>query len=212
MAKAAEKSMWAMSRLCRFNDIQLLETKNILFTVHVASVGYYGCQVWGVDYFKFSSFDHIMYNPMQRLHFFFLRHISGSFKSMHLFNLLNKFGAVPFQVQCARLCAPYWNKARVDKGIVGHHLCANVLMFLWGRELCWVAKKLECITSHWSGLSFNAARSLDVDTILAFKFNEGWVRDTLVDKYETMFKCEGDNPHSAPSRHAHIVKYKKLVL
>jgi hypothetical protein len=62
MAEAAEKSMWAMLRMCRSNDIQLLETENRLFTVHVASVGNYGCQVWGVDYLKFSSFDHVM-NP-----------------------------------------------------------------------------------------------------------------------------------------------------
>ena len=48
---------------------------------------------------------------------------------------------------------------------------------------------LEFITSLWSGLSFNAACSLDVDTILDFKFNEEWVRDTLVEKYENMFEC-----------------------
>jgi hypothetical protein len=40
------------------------------------------------------------------------------------------------------------------------------------------------------------------------KFNEGWVRDTLVEKCENMSECEGDNPRTAPSRHAHMVKYK----
>ena len=100
--------------------------------MHVASVGNYGCQVWGVDYLKVSSFDHVMNNPMQRLQLFFLRHISRCFKSVHRFNLLKEFGAVPFQVQYARLCARYWNKACVDKGIAGHHLRANVLLFLRG--------------------------------------------------------------------------------
>jgi hypothetical protein len=206
MAEAAEKAMWAMLRLCRTNDIQLLETKNRLFTIHVASVGNYGCQVWGADYLKFSSFDHIMNNPMQRLQLSFLRHISGCSKSVHRFNLLKEFGAVPFQVQYARLCARYWNKARVDKGIAGHHLRANVLLFLRGSQLCWVAKFLECMTSLGSGLSLHGVRSLDVDTILALGFNEGWVKDTLLEKYETLFECEGD-PRTAPSRHAHRVKY-----
>jgi hypothetical protein len=36
------------------------------------------------------------------------------------------------------------------------------------------------MTSLWPGLSFNAARSLDFDTILVFKFNEGWVVGTGV--------------------------------
>jgi hypothetical protein len=123
-----------------------------------------------------------MNNPMQRLQLFFLHHISGSLKSVHRFNLLIEFGAVPFQVQYARLCARFWNKARIDKGIAGHHLRPNVLLFLRGSQLCWVAFFLECMTSLWPGLSFNAARSLYADTILAFNFNEGWVRDTLLEK------------------------------
>jgi hypothetical protein len=56
-------------------------------------------------------------------------------------------------------------------------------------------------------LSLNAARSLDIDTILDFNLNEGWVRDSLQEKYETMFQCEGNNPRTAPSRHALKVKY-----
>jgi hypothetical protein len=107
MADAAKKSTWAMLRMCRSNDIQLLETKNILYAVHVASVGNYGCQVWGVDNWKFRSFHHIMNNPMQTLQLFFLRHIWGCFKSLHRFHLLLEFGGVPFQVQYARLCARY---------------------------------------------------------------------------------------------------------
>jgi hypothetical protein len=149
-----------MLRLFRSNDIQLLETKNRLLKVHVASVGNYGCQVWGVDYLKFSSFDHIMNNPRQRRQLFFLHHISGCFESVHRFNLLIEFRAVPFKVQFPPLCARCWNKARVDKGIAGHHLRANLLLFLRGSQLCWVAKVLECMTSLWPGLSFNAARSL----------------------------------------------------
>jgi hypothetical protein len=170
--------------------------------VHVASVGNYGCQVWEVDYLKFSSFDHVMNNPMQRLQLFSLHHISGCFKSAHRFNLLKEFGAVPFQVQYARV------PITGTKHVLTKELQANVL-FLRGSQLCWVANFLECMTSLWRGLSFNAVRSLDVDTILAFKFNKGWVKDTLLEKYETMFECVGDNPRTAPSRHAHKVKYKK---
>jgi hypothetical protein len=33
------------------------------------------------------------------------------------------------------------------------------------------------------------------------------VRDPLLEKYETMFQYEGDNPRTEPSRHAHMVKY-----
>ncbi len=59
--------------------------------------------------------------------------------------------------------------------------------------------------------ALNAARfqcrARDVDSILAFKFNEGSVRDALLEKYDTIFECEGDNPRTAPSRHAHMVKY-----
>jgi hypothetical protein len=36
---------------------------------------------------------------------------------------------------------------------------------------------------------------------------EGWVRDSQLEKYETMFQCERDNPRTAPSRHAHMVTY-----
>jgi hypothetical protein len=43
--------------------------------------------------------------------------------------------------------------------------------------------------------------------ILDFNFLEGWVRDTLLEKHETMYQCEKDNPRTAPSRHAHMVKY-----
>jgi hypothetical protein len=96
-------------------------------------------------------------------------------KSVHRFTLLKEFAAVPFLVQYARIFARSWNKARLDKGIAGIPLRAKVLLFLGGCQVCWVAKKLECMTSLWTGLSFNAARSLDVDTILDFNFNEGWV-------------------------------------
>jgi hypothetical protein len=75
-----------------------------------------------------------------------------------------------------------------------------------GRKFMLGPNFLECMTSLWSGLSFNAPGSLDVDTTLAFKFNEGWVRDTLAEKYETMFECKRDNPRTAPSRHPQVRK------
>jgi hypothetical protein len=169
--------------------------------------------VCGVDYLKVNSFDHVVNNPMQRLQLFSRRHISGCYRSVHRFTLLKELEAVPFQVQYARLCAHYWNKAQFDKGIACHHLRANVLLFLGGSQVCWVAKILECMNPFCTDLSFNAAGSLDVDTILDFNltsslnFHVGWVTDSLLEKYENMFQCEGVNPHTAPSRHAHMVKY-----
>ena len=163
MVESAGKAMWALLRLCRERDIRLLESICRLFTVKVAAVGNYGCQVWGVEYLNFDDDSHVFDNPLQKLLFVFLRYISGCHRSVHRYTLLLEFGFKPYQVQYARLCARYWNKAREDGGLSGKHLKANLLLFQRGNNVCWTAKFLKCMNKLGLGPSGSliGLRSLD---------------------------------------------------
>jgi hypothetical protein len=209
MVESTGKAMWALLRLCRERDIRLLESICRLFTVKVAAVGNYGCQVWGVEYLNFDDDSHVFDNPLQKLLFVFLRYISGFHRSVHRYTLLLEFGFTPYQVQYARLCVRYCNKAREDDGLSGKYLKANLLLFQRGNNICWTAKFLKCMNKLSLGPagSFVGLQSLDHGVLLAAEYNEDMVEEALLSWYEDMFRILELDLRTAPTRVNNLNRY-----
>jgi hypothetical protein len=181
----------------------------ILFPNWILLLWLSGVGCWIVN---FDDDSHVLDDPVLKLLFVFLRYISGWHWSVHRYTLL--LGFTPYQVQCARLCARYWNKAREDDGLSGIHLKSTLLLFQRGNFTCWTAKFLKCINKLGLGPPgyFVGLWSLDHEVLLAPEYNEDIVEEALLSRYKAMFWTLDLDPRTAPSRMANLNRYRQWFI
>ena len=211
LTEAASKAMWTLVKKIQGRRIFCINVKLTLFKSLIATIGNYGCQVWGVNYLRFDSEKHIFENPFQKVVLLFLRVIGGAFQSTSRWVLLKEFGFMPTQVFLARLCIRFWNKNTTT--------CAPILMrkmflndiklFQNGSDTCWTAKLLVFLLRldlipH--GLSYIRSH-LAPEDIMTLKFSEMEVVDKLEAKYKAFGPDLSLDPRTAPSKGLHLVRH-----
>lgn len=210
-ADKARKALWALLSRIEALRITNLKTQLKLFQTLVESIGNYGCQVWGVDYFRVDTESHILSNPVQKVVLTFLRMISGAHNTTSRWVLLREFGLYPCQLHWVCLCTRFWNRLTSDPCIpIGRGtLEADVELFRKKNTACWTTKFLKLMHSlnllgdrPWSTL-----QDLPCSTIMSFRFSENVVRERMIERYNSIWHTRGMDPRTAPRLQYQVTRH-----
>jgi hypothetical protein len=209
--------MWALMKKFKTLHIYNLKTKVRMFTAMVASVGNYGCQVWGVDFFRMDRECYIFNNPMQKLTFAFARLVTGASQSTSRWVLLKELGLLPVQCYWVVACVKFWNNNTSQdmiQSIVYKALFEDVLLFCNGSDSCWVAKLFVCLVrlDLTGGLGITALRRSGSNVLMRMKFSATGVKKRIIEHYKAFSDVAGDDPRVAPSKGVAIVRHSVWFL
>jgi hypothetical protein len=208
----AGKAMWALLRKFKTLQIYSLKVKVQMFVTLVASVGNYGCQVWGVNYLRMDRECHIFNNPMQKLTFNFARIITGASQSVSRWILLKELDLLPVQCHWATACVKFWNdNSCIDmrNTVVYAAMEDDARLFCEGNDTCWCAKLFICLSALdlTGGLSVQALRRHGSEFLMRMKFSTIGVRKRIIEHYKTFSDMECADPRTAPSRGVALVRH-----
>jgi sorting nexin-29 len=211
MHAAGLKAMFALLQRCAALHITNPSVKLKLFQALVRPVLLYGSQLWGVTVSppKLHSNTSVMLQTwdtdMERLHFTYLRRISGVKKSTHRLVLLREMQSEPLQLDFWNSVLKFWNRmaALPHDRLLSCAFLANYQLAMDGKQ-CWASKVIDCLRASTSvGDAGFPPGLIDASSIM-----QTWHHDM----FEVPFLCCQGSPRLHASKDVKLCTYSSWFM